>query len=129
VSRSRLLSNRYWFTFLMVLTLAMRVAVPSGWMPSVGADGTVITICTGTGLTEVTIDADGKVHRTSPHDKSKADAPCAFAGVGAALDVVEPVAELAAFAHIHATMAQKASDIGQGLAAPPPPSTGPPILI
>ena len=113
----------------MVLTLAMRVAVPSGWMPSIGADGTVITICTGTGLTEVTIDADGKIHKSSPHDKSKADAPCAFAGVGAAIDVFDPVAALAAFGHVDATTAQQASHIGQGLAAPPPPSTGPPILI
>ena len=113
----------------MVITLAMRLAVPSGWMPSIGADGTVITICTGTGLTDVTVDADGTIHKKSPHEKTKADGPCAFASVGAVLDGHAPAFALEPLARVTASVAQASASIGHGLAAPPPPSTGPPILI
>ena len=111
--------------------LLLRVLVPTGWMPAHGADGvTRITLCTPNGVAHAWVDADGAIHDKKPHEKSGADQPCAFTGLAMAGD-------LPAIAALPATIAPSAAapsiagaraSIGHGLAAPPPPSTGPPAF-
>jgi hypothetical protein len=117
---------------LMIFALAVRMLIPTGWMPSMIAGKATITLCTGAGMVEAWVDADGKIHKDSPAKKSANDQPCAFAGLSAAADASSytelslepalptqsvPVAVLTGVA------------IGLGLAAPPPPAIGPPTLI
>ena len=128
------------------LGLLMRALVPAGWMPAVDAQGIRLVLCDGwQDVTPETshggghsVSADG--HQMSAShvggheqgDKSKkADhsAPCTFAASAlnvplpsqVALPTAMPVLDLvsAAFSLVR---------VGQGLAAPPPPSTGPPSI-
>jgi hypothetical protein len=92
----------------MLLALAVRMIIPTGWMPSVVAGKATITLCTGAGMVEAWVDADGKIHKDSPTKKSANDQPSPQS---------VPVAVLTGVA------------IGLGLAAPPPPAIGPPTLI
>lgn len=113
----------------MFLALALRLVVPSGWMPAVGAGGIKITICSGAGIVDATIGADGKIHKSSPVNGAAKDSPCAFAGVSAA-DVSPELLLLGWSSLAPAAVALiRYIAIGQGLAALPPPSTGPPSLI
>ena len=115
---------------LLALALLMRVMVPAGWMPAAG-NGMAITLCTGMGPVAAWIDADGKVHKQGPSD-SRSDQPCAFSGLGTAFDLptVHDVSAAPLPAGLPLLAAQAATvDIGRGLAAPPPPATGPPANL
>lgn len=115
----------------ILLALAVRIVVPSGFMPS-GERGFAITICTGGDTQTVWMDKTGKLHKEDPSKGKTVDhQPCAFAGAIAANDFVAndfhidlpPVATVApAFAIAEAS-------IGTGLAAPPPPAIGPPSYV
>ena len=129
---------------LVACALLVRMLVPSGFMIAPGATGlpTVIA-CPGqdpvTPMAPMTMaPMTGAMpgmaghdmhHKGGEHDKS-ADHPCAFAAANAAVDLtaaVHPVAPkaVAAFAP---TQFHTFARPGLGLAAPPPPKTGPPIL-
>jgi hypothetical protein len=124
--------NRNWLIALFVLTLAVRIIIPTGWMPSTVAGKATITLCTGAGMVEAWVDADGKIHKENPAKNGVGDQPCAFAGLGGAADVSTfDVASLAlpfALQLIHNNRATAVA-VGLGLAAPPPPATAPPALI
>ncbi|MBV9842223.1 MAG: hypothetical protein JOY99_11970 [Sphingomonadaceae bacterium] len=113
---------------LLACALFLRLLVPQGWMPVARADGGwQITICTGMGPMKMAAAASGK---RSHHgqDEGRPDHPCAFAGFAAALDLpplplVELPEPLRALWLPNLTLA---AAIGRGLAAPPPPATGPP---
>lgn len=116
---------------ILGVALLLRVLIPTGWMPTHGADSvTRITLCTGMGAVEAWVDADGRIHDKQPHEKSGADQPCAFTGLAMAGDLPEiaavPVVARPADAPPPAAWAR--ASIGHGLAAPPPPSTGPPAF-
>lgn len=115
---------------ILGVALLLRVMIPTGWMPSHGADGvTRITLCTGMGAVQAWVDADGTIHDKKPMDKGGADQPCAFAGLAMLADVPEAAIELPAISAPHAEPVFPATvGIGRGLAAPPPPSTGPPAF-
>ncbi len=114
------------FLTLAVLALVLKVLVPQGYMVSNKGDGFPLVICTGHGVQTVA---------GANHDGSKAplqkktDAPCAFAG-----GVTPPApSQLAVLSEPYATQADRIVDLrprdltpGRGLAAPPPPSQGPP---
>ncbi len=117
---------------LMVFALAMRMVLPAGWMPTVSNGQATITLCTGAGMVEAWVDADGKLHKESPVKKHAGDQPCAFAGVGAAVDFpafASIALALPFIAQPALTFALNNVAIGLGLAAPPPPAIGPPSLI
>ena len=115
-------------TALAFLALAFAIVVPPGFMPASqpNGHGLAIVICTGHGPLQLDPSPDHK----APPGKSKAGAACAFAA-----NVTPPLlpafavgARPAAFGVVTlATVSHQAP--GRGLAAPPPPATGPPHLI
>jgi len=114
---------------LLILALFLRVLVPAGWMPAAGGSY-AITLCTGAGMAKAWVDGEGRVHKEE-RTKGGIDHPCAFAGFGSIADLpplLEPVFHLFAAA-IPVLMPVLAVAIGRGLAAPPPPATGPPSRL
>jgi hypothetical protein len=116
---------------LIVLALAVRIVLPSGFMPS-SERGFALTICTGMDTQTVWMDKSGKLHKEDPaKGKSVEHQPCAFAGAAMAGDapadtifiVMPPVATAVP------VFAMREISVGQGLAAPPPPAIGPPSYI
>lgn len=114
---------------LVACALLLRIAVPGGWMPS--DQGRWIELCTGDGMVTAFVDARGSLHDSDPGEAHKAKQHCAFAGLTAPFDppiAIEP--ELLAATTEPTSSPQPFSvAIGQGLAAPPPPSTGPPAFM
>lgn len=114
---------------LVILALLVRILVPAGWMPS--ADGSrTITLCTGMGVQQISIAADGSLHDKAPAAPQR-DHPCAFAGIATPLDLaVDPATALIGALPVAAIQPVLIGivAVGRGLAAPPPPQTGPPHL-
>ncbi len=124
-------SMRSFLAVLLFAALAVRAIIPAGWMPS-SERAFAITVCTGIDTKTIWLDRQGKTHKQDPaHDKGANHAPCAFAGMAMASDVPVPVAFelLAPSVTVIPRLTSANVTVGQGLAAPPPPSTGPPILI
>ena len=111
---------------LVALAFAVRLATPAGWMLSASASGPTLVICTGHGLQ--TLPDPGKTPGHAP-DKSS-DHPCVFAGAHAAPTPAALIAiPTGSPAPVDAAPSIIAADQrpGRGLAAPPPPSHGPPL--
>ena len=121
---------------LLGCVFLLRLAVPSGWMPVADASGVHLTICTGMGpmaappATMMATMAHGHHQMPSGQDHSDGDHPCPYAGFAVAL--AEPLAPgLDVPVLVPATVVavvKTAVTVGRGLAAPPPPATGPPLL-
>jgi hypothetical protein len=118
---------------VMVLLCALlgRVAVPTGYMIAASNQNglPVFQMCNGSGPMAMATDAR---HNPDQHEEHKsADHPCAFAAASTAVDLaavlhpVAPTTMAAATAYTALSFARP----GLGLAAPPPPKTGPPFLI
>ncbi len=119
---------------LILLALMMRVLIPAGWMPS-AEKGQMITLCTGMGVKQAWLGHDGALQDQAPEEKQHGSDPdqnpCAFSGIGfAAINnaVFAPAPRLVSVETQMANIGQEVN-IGRGLAAPPPPATGPPTLI
>jgi hypothetical protein len=113
-----------------LLSLTMRLLVPAGFMPHSGQAGYAITLCSGEGMVSAWVDADGKLHQDKQGPKKSSEQQCAFSAMAApfvapeaASPDLKPALPMAVAFGGTQTVA-----IGQGLAAPPPPSTGPPVL-
>lgn len=124
--------HRWQLVLALVFACALlaRLAVPEGWMPVQDAHGWRLTICTGMGpldaMPTMTMDHG---HKDSAGDHGKSSV-CPFAGLGLALadHYVPPFAfVMPVFASVAQPLHALVS-IGRGLAAPPPPQTGPPLL-
>jgi len=122
---------------LAALALLVRLIVPAGFMPAASASGTpTLVICTGQGQMAMPMPTGmhmaGMEHGKAPadHDGDMASHGCFLAAVGGAIDIAAPLASIplpfivAAEPVVHAFVARP----GLGLAAPPPPKTGPPAL-
>jgi len=127
---------------LSAITLIVTNVVPTGWMPAKASDGEFVVRICSQGLAEpqrARFDelAQARVDRAmrgagqhSRDDHQGLGDPCpygvvanAFAVPSASPPMAEPVEEIEAdLPHLASKIA-----IGMGLAAPPPPSTGPPI--
>ncbi len=132
LARSSLLRpGRFGWLLLVVAMLAARSVAPEGWMP-VASDGGgfEITVCNGMGPGEVMVlSKDGTIERKAPAKGQPSDHACAFAGIG--LASTPPLAALPMPAPATQGVAPVATGVtvpGRGLAAPPPPATGPPLL-
>ncbi|MBH1943505.1 hypothetical protein I5L01_04580 [Erythrobacter sp. YJ-T3-07] len=128
---------------LSAIMLMMTNVVPTGWMPAKGAHGEFVVRICSQGLTEgqrIRFEAlaqariDHAMHGDDQHSGDEhqvAGDPCPY-GVVANAFAVPPVSPLMAepVEGIEADLPFLASNvgIGMGLAAPPPPSTGPPII-
>lgn len=135
----------------LLCVLLARVMVPAGWMPMPGKDGGIVLApCSGMGAVRMpehlsggdmagmdmsSAHADPSHHAAAAgkdeprHTDTAGDHPCSGAGVSVAL--VLPPFDLKPAPRGHAFVAvrpQAGAAIGRGLAAPPPPSTGPPAL-
>jgi hypothetical protein len=119
---------------LALLVLAIQIIAPAGFMPVRTEKGVVVTLCTGTGPVNVVVDRgqapDRRDHR--PDDGMTGRQHCPFA---ASVQPVVPPLLLAdlplpawqlAFGPI--AFALKTGLIAR-LAAPPPPSVGPPAIF
>jgi hypothetical protein len=122
--------NRVLLLFALI-AIAARGIIPAGWMPT-GERSFEISICTGMEMQKAWLDSEGKVHKQDPTKKdAREKQPCAFSGLAmatpfaGAVAVPHPAVPLGA---AHDGKNQLVS-IGRGLAAPPPPATGPPSLI
>lgn len=115
------------FALLLVCALAIRAAVPMGFMPVQSAQGVFVSLCTGQGIDRVFLPIERKDDRSGDH--KSAEAPCAFAaGLGGGL--VEPAPVEFAFRsdndHRRPQSRAIADLVVHRLAAPPPPALGPP---
>lgn len=124
---------------LAFLAVALRVLVPGGYMIAAPGEaaGVPIILCTERGVETVLLGADARLADPSSGSqddhsgKPAPDHPCAFAGLGAALAPADVLTVgLAAWTHA-ADGPAFPPEIrpGRGMAAPPPPQTGPPLLI
>lgn len=146
IRRARLDDLQGLWLVLLGLGLLARALVPAGWMPIADAQGIRLILCSGwqevapppshdsghngSGHGHHMAPSHGSGHDTGEQGK-KADhgAPCTFAA--SALNVPipqQPAVLLAAPVITYLAAAYSLVRVGQGLAAPPPPSTGPPSL-
>lgn len=121
-------AGRSLLAMAMLLAFVLRIAIPTGFMPTANAAGVAIQLCSETGGKTVIIDLGKKAPGDSRHTT---EIPCVFAaGLGhgllaaAELPGIQPLVHgLASFvgaAIAHLTVHR--------LAAPPPPSQAPPAL-
>lgn len=120
---------------LAAMALLLRLAFPTGFMLSPSrSDLPTIVICTGQGAMTVTLGEDGKpvkAGETHKSDTDKTSHPCTFAvasvvAVAPALVAILSPQRLTQVARPPLLTTQRP---GLGLAAPPPPTTGPPSSL
>lgn len=123
---------------LFACALFVRALVPAGWMPDASAGGLRFAICNGTAESSAAAQALfeqalGKADSSKQHDKAApGNQPCAFAGTALALttpDLPALAAAPQASEAVAPAIPAVTVAIGRGLAAPPPPATGPPVRV
>lgn len=125
------LRRRLVWLVLLVGVLVARGLTPDGWMPVADAAGTIrFTLCPGMAPAEPQMSmSHGKMHHKAPVKGQASDHPCAFAGIGLADNVASPIVIAAPLKPTAAPVTARIVAIpGRGLAAPPPPATGPPAF-
>lgn len=129
---SRPIPRRFAWLILIVAALLARGLTPEGWMPVANAAGGIeIALCNGNGPDDtMVLTPDGKLHHKVPASGHDNDRPCTFAGVGMAdaPPILPAIVAPRARASAPPALAYGAAAPGRGLAAPPPPATGPPAL-
>ena len=127
---------------LAALALFVRLIVPAGFMPMATAGGApTLVICTGQGPMVMPMPAAmqvagmqmaGMADHQAPadHDGDMANHGCFLAAVGGAVDIAAPIAPLPLpfVVGVEQAVVTLVAQPGLGLAAPPPPKTGPPIV-
>ncbi|MEO8723939.1 MAG: hypothetical protein ABI395_10540 [Sphingobium sp.] len=126
MTRARFLigTHRHFALALVVLALFARLVVPTGFMPQATSHGMVITMCTGQGAVNITLPGEPL------HHKASADMPCAFAaGLGTIAAPVLAALPAPLFIAFALPVGRAIAHLTvHRLAAPPPPSQGPPAL-
>ena len=116
---------------LIALALLLRILIPAGFMPAEGK-GFAITLCTSMGAKQAWVDDQGRIHEGKSAPDQKVDHPCSFASSGWAFDLPDIAGDVvASLRSIDEPFVVRAFAvaIGRGLAAPPPPPTGPPANL
>ena len=117
---------------LALVAVFTRALVPSGYMIAPGANGGLtMTLCTGQGPMRMDMPMDMGSHK-APSDNAGAHehAPCVFgASAHLAMAPIQPALRLPGIERYSATVRAQTSFVGQGLAAPPPPSHAPPSVV
>jgi len=111
---------------LAAIALALKVMIPPGVMIAENRGGFPLVICTGHGPLDLSGDAN-----PSHGKKSTTDAPCAFSGHAATTPPASFVVSDAVGLVYLPPAIDRRGDLapGRGLAAPPPPSQGPPPSV
>ena len=114
-----LLAQRHLTVLICAATLLLKLLVPTGYMIDADHGRFAITICAGTAPAATTMDMPGMHGDMPDHGKSKehgkAEMPCAFSGLSAAvLSPVDPIQLAALIAFVLA--------IGLTATVPPAPS-------
>ncbi len=91
-----LLAQRHLAVLLCAATLLLKLLVPTGYMIDNDHGRMTVTICSGFGPATMTMDMPGMYGEVPDHGKSKdhgkAEMPCAFSGLSAAmLGSIDPV--------------------------------------
>jgi len=111
---------------LIALALAMRVLVPSGFMPTSDHNRIVVALCSGSGPATVAIDL-GKEKGDASHERA-ADMSCAFAGLGSpSLAGADPVLLVLAVAFALLLTARAVDPLSSVPLRLRPPLRGPPL--
>lgn len=124
-------STRLVVALVFACALLLRLAVPEGWMPVQNAAGWQLTMCDGMATDAMPAMAMDHGHKAPDSDHRKSDmGVCPFAGLGMAMAApfVPPMLAPAPFLAVAAPLLPGVVAIGRGLAAPPPPPTGPPSI-
>jgi hypothetical protein len=111
---------------LALAAVALKVLIPSGFMVAQTRGSFPLVICTGHGPLNLSGRPD-PIHGK----KSTSDAPCAFSGHVATTPPTSFVVSAAVGPAYLAPAIDRRGDLapGRGLAAPPPPSQGPPRSV
>lgn len=127
--RTLVMRQRALAALVLAAALLLRAAVPAGYMFAPAQDGRTlaVTVCTGSAPQQIELALPGKGSTQREHEAK--DGPCAFAGLGTlAANADAPALALPPEPSQAAPLPPLAVAIGRGLAAPPPPQTGPPSL-
>lgn len=117
---------------VVALAVALRLTVLPGYMVATQAHAIALVMCTGEGAVSQTIKLDAG--RSAP-GKDSGQHPgktsvCPFATAGVSLAAHDTLIRISPPRTSHfLQLPAGAGLVGQGLAAPPPPSTGPPFSI
>lgn len=107
---------------LLALALCVRLLSPEGWMPAAGG----LMLCPGA---SAAMAMPGPTHRGHEQPAKAADHPCAFAQAATAAPPPTPLLLPAPAPTAAPSVALRlTAGPGRGLAAPPPPATGPPAF-
>lgn len=87
------MSNRMLAGMVIALALAMKLFIPTGFMPTLDDGHIVVSVCSGMGQTKMVIAIPGlEKSQSKDGQHSKAEQPCAFAGLSApSLAAVDPL--------------------------------------
>lgn len=120
---------------ILAAALLLRIVVPQGWMPVDTGQGWRIVICTGSGPVQMTAGmkmTGGMHHLPGGPDHGAGDHACPYGSLALALAMAEPILPVVALPAIMRSVRLVAAvhtvAVGRGLAAPPPPATGPPLV-
>lgn len=81
--RRTLLRHRSIAVLLIACAMALRLAVPAGFMPSAARGRIVVVLCGDAGATRLALDTRGEHENNQPQDGHRlAETPCLFAGLG-----------------------------------------------
>lgn len=120
-------AGRGLFALLVLCALAIRIAIPTGFMPTQSIHGIVISLCTGQGAVKAVLPIE-KGSEPADHEKSKGGECTVAAGLGGGLLASTAVAAMAIPMPMAPLVSGRAiADLTtHRLAAPPPPSQAPP---
>jgi hypothetical protein len=130
--RNTILARRRLAFLLAAIVLFAKILVPTGYMFTPGGNGIVVQLCSGQGMTPVVLNIQKDAPAPAEHHPAsgKADAPCAFSGVGmASLVAIDAVLLVGAIAFVMALGTQRVSSVAVRFAARiRPPSRAPPTF-
>jgi hypothetical protein len=117
---------------VVALAVALRLTVLPGYMIAAKPDTMTVVLCTSEGAVSQTIDLDSRSSTSGKHggEHPGKTSVCPFATAGLALAAPASLIVFSAPRPVSSELAPvRTALVGRGLAAPPPPSTGPPLSL
>lgn len=115
------------------MALMLKLLTPAGFMPVMSDGHIVVSLCSSSGPTKISVVIPGKADSQSRNEQghSKADQPCAFSGLSAPiLGAVDPILLAAAVLFVMALGAQvRTAAVAATAPYLRPPLRGPPAIL